>query len=239
MKFDKFIRQLNSGKCLFAVLIDPDKFNEELIKQISGTKVNCFLVGGSFLKANNIAQTVRKIKKLSDLPVILFPGDETQLTKEAEGLLLLSLLSGRNPEYLIGKHIKAAPIISKLKIPHIPTAYLLIDGGNTSTTQKVTGTPSFDSNKTNEIIFTSMAGEQLGFKALYLEAGSGAQKTIPASLLKKIKQRVKIPVIVGGGIDSSKKAKALMDAGANMIVVGNALERNPELLNEINKAFIK
>lgn len=224
---------------MFAVLIDPDKFNEALVLRTKGTRVSCFLVGGSSLKEQNISQTVKRIKQISKLPVVLFPGDETQLTKEADGLLLLSLLSGRNPEYLIGKHIKAAPVISKLKLAHIPTAYLLIDGGNTSTTQKVTGTQSIDSKNTSEIIFTSMAGEQLGFKALYLEAGSGAKKTISTSLLKQIKQRVSIPVIVGGGIDSEKKARDLINAGANMIVVGNALEKNTELLKEINKAFIK
>jgi len=237
MKFNKFINALNSSACSLAILIDPDKFNPELITLANKSKAVCFLVGGSKLKSNNISQVVAKIKKLSGLPVILFPGDETQLTKRADGLLLLSLLSGRNPEYLINKHIKAAPVIFKLKLAHLPTAYLLIDGGKTSTTQKISKTKPIDPANVNEIIFTSLAAEQLGFKAIYLEAGSGAEKTIQPSLIKKIKQKIKLPIIAGGGIDSEKKASDLIKSGANMIVVGNALEKNINLLSEINKAF--
>ncbi|MCE3228406.1 MAG: Geranylgeranylglyceryl phosphate synthase [Bacteroidetes bacterium] len=235
MKFDKFVKQLNSSKPLLAVLVDPDKFNPEVIRLSNENKVNCFLVGGSGLKTNNISQVITEIKKISKIPVVLFPGDETQLTKQADGLLLLSLLSGRNPEYLIEKHVRAAPLIHKLKLSHLPTAYLLLEGGNTSTTQKITGTTPLSSQ--SKIIFTSLAGEQLGFKAIYLEAGSGAKKTISAGLIKKIKKTISIPLIVGGGIDSEKKATELISAGANMIVVGNALEKNSALIHEISKAF--
>ena len=237
MKFDSFIKSLSSPKAALAVLIDPDKFNPDLIRLAEENNVSCFLVGGSELKSNNISAVIKSIKKISGLPVILFPGDETQLSKKADGLLLLSLLSGRNPEYLIEKHLRAAPVIKKMKLSSLPTAYLLIGGGKVSTTQKVTNTKPLDPKDPSKIIITSLAGEQLGFKAIYLEAGSGAKENVPAALVKKIKQTVTIPVITGGGIDSGKKAKELIKAGANMIVVGNALEKNIHLIKEIGKEF--
>ncbi len=178
-----------------------------------------------------------QIKKVTKAAVILFPGDETQLTKHADGLLLLSLLSGRNPDYLIEKHVTAAPIIKKQKLNYLSTAYLLIDGGKESSTQKITKTKPLDPKNITYIKNTSIAGEQLGFKAIYLEAGSGAKNNVSAKIVKQIKQNVSIPVIVGGGIDSSEKAKKLIKAGANMIVVGNALEKNIEQIKEISKAF--
>lgn len=237
MKFDNFKKALVSRKPALAVLIDPDKFNADLIPLAEKNNVSCFLVGGSKLKTNNISAVIKSIKKTSKLPVILFPGDETQLTKNADGLLLLSLLSGRNPEYLIEKHLRAAPLIKQMKLNYLPTAYLLVGGGNISTTQKITNTQPLDPKDPLKIIITSLAGEQLGFKVVYLEAGSGARQSIPAALVKKIKQTVSIPVIVGGGIDSEEKAKTLINAGANMIVVGNALEKNINLIKEIGKAF--
>lgn len=235
MKFDTLISKLNGAhKPLLAVLVDPDKFNPELIQLADSTKVACFLVGGSKLEKGDTTKTIKAIKRVSKIPVVLFPGDETQLSKEADGLLLLSLLSGRNPDYLIEKHISAAPIIKKMKLPYLSTAYLLIDGGKTSTTQKVTNTRPLNPNNKSYIVNTAIAAEQLGFKALYLEAGSGAKNSIPNSLIKKVKQEVSIPVIVGGGIDSARKAKELISSGANMIVVGNALEKNVYLLAEIS-----
>lgn len=237
MKFKKFISGLESSKTQLAVLVDPDKFNPSLIKLANENKVSCFLVGGSELKTNNIALVVDQIKKHTKLPVILFPGNEKQLTKKADGLLLLSLLSGRNTEYLIEKHIKAAPVIKKLKLPHLPTAYILINGGKPSATQRVSKTKPIDPTDIQLIKNTSIAGEQLGFKAIYLEAGSGAKNNVSQTILKTIKKSVNIPVIVGGGIDSEKKARNLIKAGANMIVVGNALEEDPDLIIKISKAF--
>lgn len=235
MKFETLISKLNkANKPLLAVLVDPDKFNPELIKLADSTKVACFLVGGSKLEKGDTTKTIKAIKRLCKIPVVLFPGDETQLSKEADGLLLLSLLSGRNPDYLIEKHISAAPIIKKMKLPYLSTAYLLIDGGKTSTTQKVTNTQPLNPNNKSYIVNTAIAAEQLGFKALYLEAGSGAKNSISNALIKKVKQQVSIPVIVGGGIDSAKKVKEMIGSGANMIVVGNALEKNVYLLAEIS-----
>lgn len=238
MNFKNLIKKLNAAKKpLLAVLIDPDKFNPALIHLANKTKTACFLVGGSELKSGDVNKTIRAIKEISNIPVILFPGNEKQLSARADGLLLLSLLSGRNPDYLISKHITAAPIIKKMKLAYLPTAYLLIDGGAVSTTQNVTNTlPLNPKNKTN-IINTALAAEQLGFKAVYLEAGSGAKKTITTPLIKSIKKEIKLPLIVGGGLDSVIKVKRVINSGASMVVIGNALEKNVFLLTEISKCF--
>ena len=238
MNFKELIKKINTpAKPLLAVLIDPDKFNPELIYLANKSKVSCFLVGGSELKKGNVTNTILAIKKISKIPVILFPGNETQLSKSADGLLLISLLSGNNPDYLIGKHITAAPIIKKMNLEYLPTAYLLIDGGTKSTTQKVTKTQPLNPNNKAVIINTALAAEQLGFKALYLEAGSGAKKSIAPALVKSLKKQISIPIIVGGGIDSVKKVQQVINAGANIVVIGNALEKNVFLLTKISKCF--
>jgi phosphoglycerol geranylgeranyltransferase len=238
MNFNNLIKNLNtSKKSLLAVLIDPDKFNPEVISLANKNKVACFLVGGSELKTGDVTKTILAIKKLSDIPVVLFPGNEHQLSKKADGLLLLSLLSGRNPEYLISKHITAAPIIKKMKLSLLPTAYLLINGGSISTTQRVTGTRPMDPKNKDLIVNTAIAAEQLGFKAIYLEAGSGANTSVPTVIIKNLKKQTCLPLIVGGGINSKEKAQQIINAGANMIVIGNALEKNVFLLTEISKCF--
>lgn len=238
MKFKKLIHQLaKPGKPLLAVLIDPDKFNPELVRLSANQNVSCFLVGGSKLLGGDVEKTIKAIKEISKVPVILFPGDETQLSKKADGLLLLSLLSGRNPDYLIEKHITAAPLIKKMKLKYLSTAYLLIDGGKISTTQEVTKTKPLDPTDQKYIINTAIAAEQLGFKAVYLEAGSGAATNISSSLVKRLKKEIGIPIIVGGGIDTKLKAMKVIRSGADMVVVGNAFEKNVYLLNEIGSCF--
>lgn len=238
MSFKGLVKRLNTeGKPLLAVLVDPDKYNPDLIRVAGKSKVACFLVGGSKLEKGSADKTIRAIKRLSKIPVVLFPGDETQLSGAADGLLLLSLLSGRNPEYLIEKHISAAPLIKKMKLKYLSTAYLLIDGGRTSVTQEVTNTRPLDPKNPTYIVNTAMAAEQLGFKAIYLEAGSGAAKNIGPGLIRKIRKQTMLPLIVGGGIDSAAKIRQVSEAGANMIVVGNALEKNVLLLKELSSCF--
>jgi phosphoglycerol geranylgeranyltransferase len=240
MKFKELIKQLGTArKPLLAVLIDPDKFNPELVKLSDECGVDCFLVGGSKLEKGSIDKTITDIKRISKLPVVLFPGDETQLSKRADGLLLLSLLSGRNPDYLIEKHIAAAPVIKKMKLDYLSTAYLLIDGGKASTTQKVTKTEPLNPSNVTYIVNTVIAAEQLGFKAVYLEAGSGAKTNVSPRLVKKIKGQISIPIIIGGGINSPEKMKRAIDSGANMIVVGNALEKNVYLVTKLSAILNK
>ena len=218
------------------ILIDPDKYNPGLIDMANTCKVSYIFVGGSILKKNSFEKTIRSIKSKTTIPVIIFPGDETQVSKYADGILLLSLLSGRNAEYLIGKHVNAASKIKASKLPVIPTGYILVDGGTTSTTQKITKTTALSSKK--DIINTAIAGELLGKQLIYLEAGSGAKKTLNPSVIKSVKKEISIPIIIGGGIDSVIKAKAVMRAHPDYIVIGNALEKNPGLLPELNSLFI-
>lgn len=240
MSFNRFIKKLSDSKAAqLAVLIDPDKFNPDLVLLANKCEVACFLVGGSKLQSGSIKSTVKEIKQLSHIPVILFPGDEKQLTEKADGLFLPSLVSGRNPDYLITKQIKMAPLIKKMKLRHLPMAYVLIDGKKKSTTEIVTGTEPLNPKKTDVIIHTCMAAEQLGFKLIYLEAGSGARSEIASTLIKKVKQNISVPLIVGGGIDSAHKIKQIIRAGANLIVVGNALEKDVHLLTALGKCFIK
>lgn len=237
-KFDNLIGALNQSEPLLAVLVDPDKLNAELIRLCRRLPVACFLVGGSELKSGSVKQSIRQIKALSKRPVVLFPGDESQLDKSADGLLLLSLLSGRNPEYLISKHVRAAARIRQMKLAHIPVAYLLIGGGRRSSTEEITGTSPMDPKQKTLILHTAMAASQLGFKAIYLEAGSGAKHSISPTLVKAVKSASGLPVIVGGGIRDEKTCKALIKAGANMLVLGNALENDVHLIERISRAFV-
>ena len=217
------------------ILVDPDKYNPELINRADNCKVAYIFIGGSAVHKNLFEKTVKSIKKITKIPLIIFPGDETQVSKHADGILILSLLSGRNPEYLIGKHVKAASKIKASKIKTIPVGYILVDGSKISTTQKITNTKPLGSKK--EIIETAIAGELLGKKLIYLEAGSGAKKTINSSIISEVKNSISIPLIVGGGIDSVLKAKNILISNPDYMVVGNALEEDPDFLLKLNKLF--
>ncbi|MHB8261914.1 MAG: phosphoglycerol geranylgeranyltransferase [Bacteroidia bacterium] len=235
--YQKIISAYNKKQPQLAVLIDPDKFNLQLIELANQCNVHYFFVGGSKLTNGNMEKTIEKIKKHSKVPVIIFPGDEKQVSAKADAVLFLSLLSGRNPDYLIGKQVLAAPFIKQNKLECISTAYILVEGNKKSTTQKVTNTKPLSDTRT--IIHTAMAAELLGFKTIYLEAGSGAKKNINTALIKKVKQNISIPLLVGGGIDSVVKAKQSLKSGADILVVGNALERNSILLTQLSLLFKK
>ncbi len=219
------------------VLIDPDKFNRDVLHLANNLKfVDLFFVGGSQLNGTSVHSTIKTIKQHSKKPVIIFPGDESQISPLADGILFLSLVSGRNPEYLIEKQITAAPIIQKYKLPFLPTAYLLIDGKSTSTTQKITQTKALPQNKT--IIFqTSLAAAMLGMQAIYLEAGSGAKKTIHPKIIQHLKSKIPLPLIVGGGIHSIQHIQQYTTTPADALVIGNALEKNPLFLTKIKNYF--
>lgn len=217
------------------ILIDPDKYNPDLIDLANVCKVSYIFVGGSSIKKNNFDKVVKSIKSKTQIPVIIFPGDETQISKHADGLLLLSLLSGRNPDYLIGKHVSAAPRIIASNLKTIPTGYILVNGGKTSTTQKITKTKALSSSK--EIVNTAIAGELLGKHIIYLEAGSGAKKAVTTALIKQVKKNISIPLIIGGGIDSIKKTKSILASNPDYMVIGNALEKTPQLILELNTLF--
>lgn len=233
--YSKIIVGHKRRQAQLAILIDPDKFNPLLIELANECRVHYFFVGGSRLSEGSIKYTITQIKKKSKIPVVIFPGDEKQVNEKADALLFLSLLSGRNPDYLIGKQVIAAPFIRKKGLECIPTAYILIDGKRTSAIQKITKTKPL--HDIPSIVNTAIAAELLGFKTVYLEAGSGAKKSIDMAVIKKVKQNIHIPLIVGGGIDSMAKAQKSLLAGADILVVGNALEKNMYLLKELSLLF--
>lgn len=238
MKFNTLIQHLKTGnQALFAVLIDPDKYNPEVVKLAQQHHAACFLVGGSRLYSGDLIKTVKHIKTLSKLPVLLFPGDEDQLCPQADGVLLPSLLSGRNAEYLIGKQVLMAPKIKRMKLPVLSMAYLLFEGKTPSATQQVTQTGALHLQDLKTVLDTALAAEMMGFEIVYLEAGSGASAQIPNKVIKAVKKMIRLPLIVGGGIDSAKKAQDVIKAGANMVVVGNAFEKNVSLIAEIGRCF--
>lgn len=219
------------GKQLFAVLIDPEKCVGTTLEQVIDTankaQPNFIFVGGSQLQ-NSVDETVIHIKRLTTIPVVLFPGNAFQLTNKADALLLLSLISGRNAEWLIGQHVQAAKAIQESALETISTGYILIDGGNTTAVERVSKTKPLQHDAIDEVVSTALAGELLGNKLIYLEAGSGAQNPVPTSLIKAVKESIHIPLIVGGGLTSTDAIKKAYEAGADIVVVGNYLETHLE-----------
>jgi phosphoglycerol geranylgeranyltransferase len=215
------------------VLIDPDKYNPVLLEYINKCKVSYIFIGGSTLKKNNLDIVVKDIKQHTKIPVIIFPGDEKQISKNADGILILSLLSSLNPSYLITKVKQAALKIKQSSLKTIPTAYVLVDGGKESTTEKITKSKGLKSKK--EILSTCVAAELMGKQLIYLEAGSGAKKTINPKIIMEVKEQTSLPIIIGGGINNTYKAKKILDSNPDYIVVGNALEQNPLFIFELSK----
>ncbi len=211
-----------------AILIDPDKFSEKhtsYLKELADKfSPSYFLVGGSFMSQGDLEWTVLTLKEHFHLPVILFPGDFTQITGKADALLFLTLLSGRNPEYLAGQQVKAAPFLKKAKINVIPVAYLLIDGGKLTTVQYITQTLPLPNDKKDLILATALAGQYMGMQAVYLEAGSGALQPVSTGMVKFISENTNVPLIVGGGIKPDQ-IKTYFNAGANVVVIGTEFEK--------------
>jgi putative glycerol-1-phosphate prenyltransferase len=234
--YPQLLEKIRKKGPLLAILIDPDKFNTEVVKKGNKT-ADLFLVGGSTLKRGAINRTITEIKKHTKRPVIIFPGDHHQVDKRADAILFLSLISGRDPEYLIGKQVESAHIIKAAKLEAIPTGYILINGSKESATQRVTGSRPISAKRGKQVVHTAIAGEMLGMKMIYLEAGSGARRQVPSGLIGKVKNAIGIPLLVGGGIDSYEKAKQAKEAGADIVVIGNALEKNIHLLEELRELF--
>jgi putative glycerol-1-phosphate prenyltransferase len=226
------------GKKSIAVLVDPDKVEDpgklrHLIHLASESCIDYFFVGGSLVTTANLSAVVRQIKENVSIPVVLFPGNSMQIEPTADALLFLSLISGRNPELLIGQHVIAAPIIRNTKLEVIPTGYMLINSGRTTSVAYISNTTPIPDDKYSLAACTAMAGEMLGLRVMYLDAGSGAEKEISAKMIASVRKSIGIPLIIGGGINTSQKALNALEAGADMIVIGNALEKDPELLSEI------
>jgi phosphoglycerol geranylgeranyltransferase len=196
--------------------------------------VDFFLVGGSLLTNLYLNKVVALIKDHCNIPVILFPGSNMHINAAADALLFLSLISGRNSDLLIGQHVVAAPILKKSRLEILPTGYILIDGGNVSTVSYMSNTTPIPADKYSVATCTALAGEMLGLKLIYLDAGSGALTPISPKMISSVKKAIEVPLIVGGGIDSVEKADKALEAGADLIVIGNAIEKNPDLLIDIS-----
>lgn len=234
--YQTLVQYNNDNKKTIGVLIDPDKYDDSLLDRVAGSakqsNVSFFLIGGSLL-SKNINQTIAYLKSKTTLPVFLFPGNLLQLCDQADGILLLSLISGRNPEYLIGNHIHAAPFLRSSGMEIIPTGYILVETGQRTSVEYISNTLPIPQNKPDIAIATAMAGEMLGMKLIYLEGGSGAQQPVNKKLISEVKKNIRIPLIVGGGICSKQQVTEIFEAGADCIIIGNALETKPEILVEL------
>lgn len=214
-----------------AILLDPDKLNidhlPKLCSKIDASPASFIFVGGSMVQNEITHKIVRKLKTFCSLPIILFPGNINQLTDEADALLFLSLLSGTNPEYLNGQHIKAAPLLQSMNLEVIPTSYILVDGGNLSSTLRVSETNPIQAEDLDRIKNTCLAGQYMGKQLTYLEAGSGAENPIATNTISEIRKVLNHPLIVGGGLRNMDQINKAFDAGANLVVVGTAFEEDP------------
>ena len=226
----------STGQKSFAVLIDPDKANETQCLQIiekAGDYVDYFFVGGSLITGDNLNGIVKFLKSNSKIPIILFPGSNLHITSDADAILFLSLISGRNADLLIGQHVIAAPFLKKSNIEVLPTGYMLIDGGKPTTVSYISNTFPIPANKPDVAACTAYAGELLGLRLIYLDGGSGAENNISAEMIGMVAQYTSLPLIVGGGINTIEKAKSSWVAGADVIVIGNAIESSPGLIEDI------
>lgn len=228
--YNNILKAREAGQKLLAVLIDPDKFDFEacdfICKQISLSPATHVFVGGSQVFSGHLDELVTEIKTRVNLPVILFPGNPSQISFRADGILFLSLLSGRNPDYLIGHHITAARSLRESPLEVIPTAYLLVDGGNPSAVERVSQTKPMDATNARIIADTALAGELLGHKLVYLEAGSGAKNPVPANVISEVRKSIDVPLIVGGGIRTQGGIRDAYKNGADLVVIGTAFEQD-------------
>ena len=230
---------ISKGEKLLAVLIDPDKFSIEstssFIIKVNESIATHIFVGGSIVNNDATDSLVSEIKKHTNLPIVLFPGDVSQITDKANALLFLSLLSGRNSEYLIGKHVEAVSKLSKMQLEVISTGYILIESGKETAVEKVTNTKPMPRGNIQNIVDTAKAGQLLGMKLIYLEAGSGAREPLTKTIISRIKQELDIPLIVGGGIRSKVQLDHAFNAGAELVVIGTAFEEDESFFDDLQK----
>ncbi|MBY0476494.1 MAG: geranylgeranylglyceryl/heptaprenylglyceryl phosphate synthase [Chitinophagaceae bacterium] len=239
--YTQLLDKKQRGQKSFAVLIDPDKVNttaiDQLVKLSVDAKVDYFLVGGSLVISNQLDEVVQQIKATCDIPVILFPGSPSQVSKYADALLYLSLISGRNPELLIGQHVISAPFVKQSGLEIISTGYMVVDGGAPTTVSYISNASPLPADKNEIAMCTAMAGEMLGMKVIYMDAGSGAKRSITESMIQSVAQQIDVPLIIGGGITDPEKAYRNCKAGADVIVIGNAIEKDISLIKEMAAAI--
>lgn len=231
------ISNKQNGKKLLAILIDPDKASSQHIKNVftpeNVAKIDLIFIGGSVLTSGNIDDTIDMVKSSCDLPCIIFPGSPDQISNKADAIFLLSLISGRNPELLIGKHVESALRLKQSKLEILPTGYILIDGGAPTTVSYISGTSPIPSDKPGLAAMTALAGEQLGKKIIYMDAGSGAKNSIPTTTIKAVRDHTTEPIVVGGGIRTIEGIHNAWNAGADVVVIGNQMEEDPDFLKSL------
>ncbi len=234
--YQEILQYKLQNKKLLAILLDPDKIDwsgmNKLITRINQSPATHIFVGGSLVLSAKIDDLIVKIKQNCSLPVVLFPGNPSQISGMADGILFLSLISGRNPDYLIEHQVNAVPILKKTKLEIISTGYILINGGNKTAVAKVSQTQPLDSKNTDYIVQTAQAGELLGNKMICLEAGSGALNPIAPEIIEKVSENIQVPLIVGGGISNQVAIQQAFNSGATMVVIGTAFEKNLNFFNE-------
>ncbi len=221
----------------FAVLIDPDKIEnkdqlENLVLLSKKSNVDYFFVGGSFVTKDNLPEVINTIKKLSAIPVLLFPGSNLHVDLNADAILFISLISGRNPDYLIGQHVLAAPVLKNSNIEILPTGYILAGSSMQTTVSYISNTTPIPGDKEAVAACTALAGEMLGLRLIYMDAGSGAEYPIPPKMISKVSKTIRSPLIVGGGLNTIDKVENALSAGADTIVVGNGIEKSVDFLVE-------
>jgi phosphoglycerol geranylgeranyltransferase len=239
--YSDLVFRKRSRRKSFALLIDPDKVDaaktDSLIQLAVKARVDYLLVGGSLVVSDHLDQVVLQIKTQCEIPVILFPGTPSQVSTHADALLYLSLISGRNPELLIGQHVISAPAVRKSGLEIMSTGYMVIDGGAPTTVSYISNALPIPSDKNEIALCTAMAGEMLGMKLIYMDAGSGARRPISSEMIECVSASIEIPLIIGGGIQNPEKVYLNARAGADLIVVGNAIEKDASLLAEMAAAL--
>lgn len=235
-------RDIFGTRSKFAILIDPDHEHHDhfdiLLQQLEKGVGDIILVGGSSSNEQNITSVIRKLRAKTTLPILLFPGNLFQLSTEADALMLPSLISGRNSDYLIGKHVEAAAMIHKSGIPVFSMGYIIVAGGKVSAASYMTQTMPIPEDQTALVVQTALAGQLLGMKSIYIESGSGAKYPAASKMIRTIKNQVNLPLIVGGGMTSIKDIIGAQEAGADMVVLGTIFEEKPELVTSFYDAFI-
>ena len=233
--YSQMIQAKRNNQKLLAILLDPDKIDLNtvaiLISKIHQSPASHIFIGGSHVTTNILDELIVKIKQNCDLPIVLFPGNPSQISDKADAILFLSLISGRNPDFLIEHQVKAAPILKKTKLEVISTGYILIESGNETAVERVSKTIPLDRNNLDLALATAQAGEMLGNKLIYLEAGSGAKQAVPLEMIALVAQNIEIPLLVGGGIVDLQGIQNAYDSGADLVIIGTAFENDNNFFN--------
>ncbi|MCU7500869.1 MAG: geranylgeranylglyceryl/heptaprenylglyceryl phosphate synthase [Bacteroidota bacterium] len=226
--YNYLLNRISEKGAAYLILIDPDKISGEkltgFVKRCENAGVDGFLVGGSLMMNGNLSNTISVIKKNTSIPVVIFPGGISQVSSNADAILFISLVSGRNPEHLIGKQILAAPVIKAYNLETIPTGYILVESGSITTVEYISGSKPVPRQKPEIAVATALAAQYLGMKMIYLEGGSGAQMSVPNEMISIVSKSVDVPVIAGGGIRTARDAREKVESGAGIIVTGNYFE---------------